>query len=64
MSGVEMPGHNAPVRLIERATLQPDERIEGPALILEEVSTTWLSSGWHCHVDPYGNLLLEQGSAI
>jgi N-methylhydantoinase A len=64
MSGVEMPGYDTPVRSIERAALQPGDRIEGPALILEEVSTTWLSDGWHCLVDPCGNLLLEQGSAI
>jgi N-methylhydantoinase A len=59
-----MPGYDTPVRSIERAALQPGDRIEGPALILEEVSTTWLSDGWHCLVDPCGNLLLEQGSAI
>ncbi|MGD8556035.1 MAG: hydantoinase/oxoprolinase family protein [Chromatiales bacterium] len=64
MSGVEMPGYDTPVRSIERAALEPGDRIEGPALILEEVSTTWLSDGWHCLVDPCGNLLLEQGSAI
>jgi N-methylhydantoinase A len=61
-SRVEMPGHEMPVALIERSTLAPGDRVRGPALIVEEVSTTWLSDGWNCHVDPWGNLLLEQHS--
>jgi len=61
-SRVEMPGHETPVALIERSTLAPGDRVRGPALIVEEVSTTWLSDGWNCHVDPWGNLLLEQQS--
>ena len=56
---VGMPGHDAPVPMIERATLAPGETVAGPALIVEEVSTTWLSAGWSCHVDTWGNLLLE-----
>lgn len=61
-SRVEMPGHEMPVALIERSTLAPGDRVRGPALIVEEVSTTWLSDGWNCHVDLWGNLLLEQHS--
>ena len=45
--------------MIERATLAPGETVAGPALIVEQVSTTWLSAGWSCHVDAWGNLLLE-----
>ena len=59
-SRVEMPGHQAPVALIERSALAPGDVVCGPALIVEEVSTTWLSAGWNCHVDPWGNLLLER----
>jgi N-methylhydantoinase A len=55
-----MPGHQAPVALIERSALAPGDVVCGPALIVEEVSTTWLSAGWNCHVDPWGNLLLER----
>ena len=61
-SRVEMPGHEMPVALIERSTLAPGDRVRGPALIGEEVSTTGLSDGWNCHVDLWGNLLLEQHS--
>jgi N-methylhydantoinase A len=59
-SSVGMPGHESPVALIERSMLAPGDRVSGPALIVEEVSTTWLSAGWSCDVDPWGNLLLEQ----
>jgi len=62
-SSVGMPGHESPVALIERSMLAPGDRVSGPALILEEVSTTWLSAGWSCDVDPWGNLLLEQDTA-
>ena len=59
-SSVEMPGHAMPVALIERSTLASGDRVKGPALIVEEVSTTWLSDRWNCCVDPWGSLLLEQ----
>ena len=62
-SQVGMPGHDAPVPMIERAALAPGETVAGPALIVEEVSTTWLSAGWSCHVDAWGNLLLEHDAA-
>ena len=62
-SSVGMPGHESPVALIERSMLAPGDRVSGPALIVEEVSTTWLSAGWSCDVDPWGNLLLEQDTA-
>jgi N-methylhydantoinase A len=42
-----------------REQLAPGQVLEGPALITETVSTTWLAPGWHCLVDPYGNLILE-----
>ena len=42
-----------------RDELAPGEELEGPALITEQVSTTWLAPGWQCQVDPYGNLILE-----
>ncbi len=57
-SSVEMPGYEMAVALIERSMLAPGDRVSGPALIVEEVSTTWLSDGWSCHVDEWGNLLL------
>ncbi|WJW75760.1 hydantoinase/oxoprolinase family protein [Thiohalobacter sp. IOR34] len=43
-----------------RATLAPGERLEGPALITESVSTTLLAPGWRAEVDAVGNLLLSR----
>lgn len=43
-----------------RAELKHPQRISGPALICEQVSTTWLESGWAAEVDVYGNLLLQK----
>ena len=41
-----------------RVELAPGQSLEGPALITEQVSTTYLAPGWQCQVDPYGNLML------
>jgi N-methylhydantoinase A len=60
---VVMPGYDAFVPQFERASLCAGDVIDGPALIVEEVSTTWLSAAWRCHVDQHGNLLLERDAA-
>ncbi len=44
----------------QRDHLAPHSVVVGPALICEEVSTTYLAAGWHARVDDYGNLLLEK----
>ena len=43
-----------------RKELKHPQRILGPALICEQVSTTWLEPGWTAEVDAYGNLLLHK----
>jgi len=43
-----------------REDLPAGRTLKGPALITETVATTYLAPGWHCRVDPYGNLLLER----
>ena len=43
-----------------REYLQPGHTIDGPALITETVSTTWLAPGWRVVVDPHGNLMLDR----
>lgn len=42
-----------------RASLRGGQRVEGPALITEQVATTWLAPGWTAQVDPTGSLMLE-----
>lgn len=43
---------------IWRKDLLQGHTFEGPALILEYSSTTWLPPGWRCEVDPWGSLNL------
>ena len=48
---------DAPV--YRRESLCATQEIIGPALITEKVSTTYIAPNWHCRVDEYGNLHLE-----
>ncbi len=41
-----------------RTALVRGQKLKGPALITETVSTTYLAAGWCAEVDGYGNLLL------
>ena len=49
------------VPLYQREQLGRGQVLEGPALVLEKVSTTYLQAGWTCEVDAWGNLLLSHG---
>jgi N-methylhydantoinase A len=42
-----------------RNELGPDHTLDGPALVLEYSSTTWVPRGWGLTVDEWGNLLLS-----
>ncbi len=53
-----MPGVEGQVAVINRAGLKAGQRIQGPALIVETSSTTWLDEGWDAEVDKVGNLKL------
>jgi len=57
---VECVGFEHPLPLYQREQLPAGQQIQGPALIVEAVSTTLLAEHWQCRVDPYGNLLLER----
>ena len=59
-SRVRVAGHEQPVPVIRREALAVDDRIEGPALITEQVSTTWLEPGWQARVHRKGHLLLDR----
>ncbi len=43
-----------------RDTLTPGQEINGPAIVTEQVATTWLARDWRCRVDDTGNLLLHR----
>lgn len=47
------------VPVYQRETLSKGVQLSGPAIIVEQVSTTWLAPDWVCEVDRYGNLLLQ-----
>ncbi|MFW5452220.1 hydantoinase/oxoprolinase family protein [Thioalkalivibrio sulfidiphilus] len=48
------------VPVFDRDTLPAGQRIKGPVLVTEAVSTTWIAPGWSCEVDEAGNLVLAR----
>ena len=48
------------VPIYERNSLPADARLTGPAIIEEEISTTYLPPGWGITVDEFGNLLAQK----
>jgi N-methylhydantoinase A len=56
---IHLYGVAEPVPLYERHALPMHAPIDGPALIVETVATTYLAPGWQLQQDEYGNLLLH-----
>jgi 5-oxoprolinase (ATP-hydrolysing) len=52
------------VSLHRREALRAGERLEGPALVTERHSATWVAAGWEARVLAGGDLLLERGAAV
>ena len=52
-----------PVPLWQRSELQPQQRLDGPALVVDATSTTVLEPGWQALVLADGALLLERAGA-
>jgi 5-oxoprolinase (ATP-hydrolysing) len=55
-----MDGATHPTPLYDRAALTTGFRAEGPAIILDPVSTTIVEPGWRAEVDAIGNLILTR----
>jgi N-methylhydantoinase A len=53
-------GFEQPVSVLARDSLHIDQCIEGPALITEVTSTTWIDQGWQARIDRWGNILLSK----
>ena len=53
-------GRAQSAQLIDRASLRPGDRLDGPALIAQLDSTTVIAPGWGATVDDQGNLVLER----
>ena len=54
-----LEGEWAEVDRVWRSDLSPDQTLDGPALVLEYSSTTWVPRGWTLTVDEWGNLHLS-----
>ena len=57
-SYVILPSHEQPARVLARASMKAGEPLSGPAVILDDVATTWLAPGWTATLDAAGNLHL------
>ncbi|WP_101674155.1 hydantoinase/oxoprolinase family protein [Alloalcanivorax mobilis] len=53
-----LPGLSMPVPVYRRDDLHADQRLAGPALIVEAVGTIYLAPGWQARVHSKGHLLL------
>ncbi len=57
-SRAKLHGCEQDVDIVPRGALRQHQTLQGPALITETVSTTWLAPGWQCRADAAGNLQL------
>jgi len=57
---VKLVGIDGDVPVMARENLVTGQRLSGPVLFTEKVSTTYIMSGWQAEVDGSGNLLLNQ----
>ncbi|QIT57305.1 5-oxoprolinase [Aquisalimonas sp. 2447] len=58
-----MEGARRTVPVYDRETLAPGDRIDGPAIIRDPVSTIVVEPRWSLRVNPYGHLLLDRDAA-
>jgi N-methylhydantoinase A len=55
----EETGTEQSATLYDRAKLRPGNRFEGPAIVTQMDSTTFVPAGQHAWVDPVGNLIID-----
>jgi N-methylhydantoinase A/oxoprolinase/acetone carboxylase beta subunit len=48
------------LKMYDRDSLPPGTRFDGPALVFQLDSTTYVAPGWSAYVDGYRNLVLER----
>jgi N-methylhydantoinase A len=53
-------GINNPVPVRQRSLLSPAKKYAGPLIVMDEVSTIYISPGWTCTADRCGNLIVEK----
>ncbi|HVY78874.1 MAG TPA: hydantoinase/oxoprolinase family protein [Solirubrobacterales bacterium] len=55
-------GERLPFRVLERASLAPGSRTEGPAIVLEPTTTTYVDAGFEIRVEEGGAMVLRDAS--
>ena len=60
---VWMEGARRTVPVYDREALAPGDRMDGPAIIRDPVSTIVVEPRWSLRVNPYGHLLLDRDAA-
>lgn len=60
ISFVTVIGEAGEVPVYQRENLGAGQKINGPALVVEKVATSYIKSGWQTEVDAVGNLLLTR----
>ena len=58
--GCWFDGKRVPTQVIERASLNAGDAVEGPAILTQLDATTLISPGWSASTDQHGNLLLRR----
>ena len=56
----DVDGIRKPAMLVERSSLEPGDRFNGPALVTEPQTTTLVSADFAVQVDQLGNLVLTR----
>ncbi len=66
MANVQMYSHGAyrETPLFDRDKLQADDRINGPAILIDRNSTTIVEPGWQAVINDRGHLILERVSPL
>lgn len=57
---VSVHGLGDDVSVYDRDSLRAGQRFDGPAIVRETVTTTWIAPAWSAEIDAKGKLLLEQ----
>lgn len=55
----KLPGQDQQVAILRRTDLRLNQVYIGPVIIIEDISTSYISAGWSVKVDELGNLLLS-----
>jgi N-methylhydantoinase A len=57
---IQLPGLAGKACLLNRSNLKCGESRQGPCVLVEPVSTTWVKPGWTVKPDEWGNLFLHR----